>query len=302
MNRFALFCLIAFTGLPLSVSAQEFPVRLSPENPTSCDVVELIFTLPYSPECFPAIDAACEGMFENRLRLALTLDEPGCPMFEGSTQVSVPLGIFPAGVWQFQTSWTHNAKEPLGFEVTVTDADCGGFIPGDANGDRALNISDPVATLQHLFGGLDIGCRDAADANDDGELNVSDPITMLSFLFQGGDAPGLQAESCQTGGKLGCEESSCGTDDLLGPVWVAKPDGCLQCDPKCPELTATDAAEELVLADVRVSETCLGYIGVCEACNCPSGRFFVARVPMFHVQEAAALGWEPWGTQLFLGR
>jgi hypothetical protein len=64
------------------------------------------------------------------------------------------------------------------------------FIRGDTNLDGAVNISDPVATLNGLFLGDVIACHDAADANDDGRLNITDPIATLNHLFLGsGDLP-----------------------------------------------------------------------------------------------------------------
>jgi hypothetical protein len=61
------------------------------------------------------------------------------------------------------------------------------FVRGDANGDRAINISDPRFTLNALFlGGEAPRCYDAVDANDDGKLDISDAVRTLQFLFLGG--------------------------------------------------------------------------------------------------------------------
>ena len=63
------------------------------------------------------------------------------------------------------------------------------FIRGDSNDDKTLNIADPIATLQMLFGSLPLTCDDAADANDDGAVDLADPIHMMSYLLNGGMAP-----------------------------------------------------------------------------------------------------------------
>src|SRR5262245_44953339 len=64
------------------------------------------------------------------------------------------------------------------------------FLRGDANGDGALDIADPIALLGHLFsGGAAPSCPDAADADDSGGLDISDPIGVLDFLYRGGPAP-----------------------------------------------------------------------------------------------------------------
>jgi len=85
----------------------------------------------------------------------------------------------------------------------------GRFRRGDVDGDAAVNLSDPIFTLNALFlGGEVIACPDAADINDDGILNLSDPIAELNALFLGGEpiaAPGPEA----------CGEDPVG--DNLGP-------------------------------------------------------------------------------------
>jgi hypothetical protein len=64
------------------------------------------------------------------------------------------------------------------------------FIRGDANGDRKLDLSDPVSVLNHLFlGGPAPPCTDAADGNDDGRLNLADAVYVLAHLFLGGPDP-----------------------------------------------------------------------------------------------------------------
>jgi hypothetical protein len=83
----------------------------------------------------------------------------------------------------------------LRFEVTPTLIhaalgivdDISMFLRGDANSDLAINVSDPVSTLNYLFLGASAPlCLDAADANDDGEVNITDPVVTLQALFLGG--------------------------------------------------------------------------------------------------------------------
>ena len=85
-------------------------------------------------------------------------------------------------------------------EVTV-------FVRGDSNGDRELDISDAVHTLDFLFLGGEAPCLDAADANDDGNVDVSDPVATLGSLFLGtGPLPppiGLAGKD-PTADELGC--------------------------------------------------------------------------------------------------
>lgn len=63
------------------------------------------------------------------------------------------------------------------------------FVRGDSNGDRRVDISDPLAILTQLFVEAETRCEDPADANDDGQVDVSDAVYLLSYLFLGDEAP-----------------------------------------------------------------------------------------------------------------
>ena len=88
------------------------------------------------------------------------------------------------------------------------------FQRGNANGDDSFDISDPVATLLHLFGGSSqsIPCSDAYDSNDDGKIDLSDAVYSLSALFTGGPVPpppGFRCGSDPTEDALACDASTC---------------------------------------------------------------------------------------------
>lgn len=89
------------------------------------------------------------------------------------------------------------------------------FVRGETNGDGAVDISDAVSVLLHLFAGtVAITCEDAADTNDDGAVDVSDALTLLAHFFAGGIAPRAPFTSCGidlTGDAIGCEAfAECG--------------------------------------------------------------------------------------------
>ncbi len=78
----------------------------------------------------------------------------------------------------------------------------GGRVPGDCNGDGALDLSDAVCVFLHLFaGGAPLPCGDGTtgdpanvallSANGDAVVDISDGIHMLQFLFNGGPAHAL---------------------------------------------------------------------------------------------------------------
>jgi hypothetical protein len=83
------------------------------------------------------------------------------------------------------------------------------FRRGDSDASGALNITDAIFTLSHLFlSGPAPGCRDAADSDDDGTLQITDAVYALNRLFGGGPTlPPPGSESCgpdPTGDTLDC--------------------------------------------------------------------------------------------------
>jgi hypothetical protein len=82
------------------------------------------------------------------------------------------------------------------------------FVRGDVDSDGAVDLTDAVRILDHLFlGGPAPECLDAADTDDDAELSLTDPIVVLSWLFLGGPAP--EPPSPTAGSYPG---GDCGTD------------------------------------------------------------------------------------------
>jgi hypothetical protein len=83
-------------------------------------------------------------------------------------------------------------------DLLVSSAEGSGlFIRADSNSDGALDISDPVRTLEALFvDGARLLCLKSHDSNDDGVVDLSDAVFSLFFLFQGGAAPGAPFPFC----------------------------------------------------------------------------------------------------------
>lgn len=63
------------------------------------------------------------------------------------------------------------------------------FVRGDSNRDGALNLTDAVAILDHLFRGVALTCEDAGDVDDSGSLNLTDAVVLLGYLFRSGEPP-----------------------------------------------------------------------------------------------------------------
>jgi hypothetical protein len=71
------------------------------------------------------------------------------------------------------------------------------IVPGDANDDGIVNVSDVVFLISWIFGdGPAPTCMDQADADGNGIVNISDAVYLVSYIFGGGPAPvcGLAGE------------------------------------------------------------------------------------------------------------
>ncbi len=64
------------------------------------------------------------------------------------------------------------------------------YIPGDANGDVTVDISDVVYLIAYIFsGGAAPAPLLAGDANCDSVVDISDVVYLISYIFSGGSAP-----------------------------------------------------------------------------------------------------------------
>jgi hypothetical protein len=139
---------------------------------------------------------------------------PGAPA--GTTELRFLDGGASAGqpVTNYLTAFSETVRPDVANSFLLVNGrinvlpDGAVFIRGDANGDRAVEMSDAVTTLGYLFLGTEaLYCPDAADANDDGILNVADPVATLQFLFLGGEplpSPTGEPGDDPTPDALGC--------------------------------------------------------------------------------------------------
>jgi len=85
-------------------------------------------------------------------------------------------------------------------------------IPGDADCDGHINVTDAITILGALFQGRGpLCCEAAGDLTQDGLLNISDPITLLSYLFRGSDPPPGFSPRCEriSTSTFGCDQETC---------------------------------------------------------------------------------------------
>jgi len=85
-------------------------------------------------------------------------------------------------------------SDPLGYTLEY-ESDNGSYIIrcidcGDANDDRAVNVSDAVFIINYVFvGGAAPYNYQAGDTNCDGTVNISDAVWIINYVFVGGNNP-----------------------------------------------------------------------------------------------------------------
>ena len=86
-----------------------------------------------------------------------------------------------------------------------TDIDNTDYIPGDANGDGEVNVTDIVEIVNAIMNRPSTRfVRAAADLNSDGEINVTDIVKVVNLIMTAGNSPSLRrtsrAESASSNG------------------------------------------------------------------------------------------------------
>ena len=95
-------------------------------------------------------------------------------------------------------------------DVVLEDAFEYGFVRGEVNNDKMVDISDSIAFLEFVILGRGDAprCDDAADVNDDGMLDITDAVVVLNHIILGTvDIPAPYPEPGQdptTDDPLGC--------------------------------------------------------------------------------------------------
>ena len=154
------------------------------------------------------VDLACAGM-----ELSLVINEgrglfsPGRTLvpieghgtwlstadFDGDGALDLGLGVnsFEEGGITFFLSRSRKAvSQDTNGDLVPDECQGGSFHRGDADATGAVDLSDALAVLRHLFlGDPAPSCLDAADADDSGDLTITDGIFVLHYLFLGDAAP-----------------------------------------------------------------------------------------------------------------
>jgi hypothetical protein len=112
------------------------------------------------------------------------------PNYAQSTNVDIlPSGTYTAKFYGWRSD-AHSATTSYSF--THQCIHC-----GDADGSGAIDISDVVFLIAHIFSGgpAPLGCqypKGLGDANGDGSVDISDVVYLIARIFSGGKAPHCQ--------------------------------------------------------------------------------------------------------------
>lgn len=119
---------------------------------------------------------------------SIRVERDGAPLVElpGGSTAHRDLEPGP-GIHRYRISGRTAGLESFPVVVVVLPRGVPGtFGRGDANSDRRLNIADVVTIISYLFrGGEPLRCLDAADADDSGRVDITDPLAVIQHIFLG---------------------------------------------------------------------------------------------------------------------
>lgn len=117
------------------------------------------------------------------------LAKESLPIFSGGSKItSINNNGWMAGISDFDCPYK-TTLTTLWVPVNSDESTLSDLMRGDVNSDQALNITDALVILNHLFQGKCLNCSDVGDVNNDDLLNLSDAVYLLGYLFKGGLPP-----------------------------------------------------------------------------------------------------------------
>ena len=138
------------------------------------------------PETMPDKAVTVTGTFTvNKYKLTYIVDGEEYKSYEveyGSTITPEPAPTKEGCIF---SGWSEIPEKMPAHDVTVTGTFETGFVPGDANGDGTVNVSDIVLTVNYIMGNPAPNFnKEAADLNGDGEINVTDIVMMVKIIME----------------------------------------------------------------------------------------------------------------------
>ncbi len=187
-------------GGPVAVNAYRLAARPGPDGKQKAAPVALTGDIEIELEV-PA------GETKGPVTLAARVFDPdGGPIHYSWTAPGIefddptsptPTGIFPLGETIVYLVVRDGAADdvetlesaPALVRMTVREK-TSGTVCGDSNGDRGVDIGDPIYVLAYLFAhGPAPSPLSKADVNGSGAVDIADAIYLLSYLFAHGQVP-----------------------------------------------------------------------------------------------------------------
>jgi hypothetical protein len=153
--------------------------------------------------------------------LEFAYDDAWYPLTDGEGHSLVVIDASrPQAAWSEKASW-RSSRRPGGSpgeEDAVRALRRGWQLPGDANQDGLLDVSDAIRVIELLFGGAPAplpcdgglaaagGNRALLDLDRSGSVQLTDAVSILLFLFAGGP-PGLGTDCVLL---VGCPDACVG--------------------------------------------------------------------------------------------
>ncbi|MFH2056512.1 MAG: C25 family cysteine peptidase [bacterium] len=103
--------------------------------------------------------------------------------------------LFPSeltdGTWYWHVQAINSPGLPSGYQEQAYSFLIESWIPGDADFDGIVNITDAVYLINFIFseGPAPVPVVEAGDANCDGASNITDAVLIIDYIFNDGPAP-----------------------------------------------------------------------------------------------------------------
>lgn len=162
-------------------------------------------TLDFQASCAPGCVSYCDRFLMEGSGVSETLSDDECNIYYGNTgttewgggMMGPNFNVDPQFCDMLTHDYTVSASSPAlpannscGSSIGALGQGCSAFTPGDANGDKQVNVGDAVFMINYVFkGGPAPDPLEAGDANCDSEVNVGDPVYLINYVFKGGPEP-----------------------------------------------------------------------------------------------------------------
>ncbi len=110
--------------------------------------------------------------------------------FGGGTFFTTTIAIDTTGWYQYSFAFSDGVDSVVTTPQAIYLEGAPQFVPGDANGDALVSISDAVYLINYIFaGGPAPDPLESGDANCDSQVSISDAVYIINYIFAGGPAP-----------------------------------------------------------------------------------------------------------------